>query len=75
MKRNKTHRPFPEYVSVTRLEAGSDEEFLCANEIRKEAVENTEGQAERRIAVYKLVQVFVPSTDVHFIEVENDDGV
>ncbi len=75
MKKHKKHRPFPEYVSVTRLEAGSDEEFLCANETREEAVENTEGQDEKRIAVYKLVQVFIPSTELHYIEVENDDGV
>lgn len=71
----KKHRPYPDDLIVTRVAAGTEDEFYGVNEILQEAADSIEAdEAEQRIAVYRLVKVLLPEAETTFTEVENDNG-
>lgn len=71
----KKHRPYPEELVVTRVAAGTEDEFYGVNETRQEAADSIEAdEAEQRIAVYRLVKVLLPEAETTFAGVENDGG-
>lgn len=68
-------RPFPDAIFVTRLDAGTEDEFYVADEAVDGAVNNIDGtEKEQRVAVYELVRVLLPKAGIQYAEVENDDG-
>jgi len=75
MKKNKAHRSFPDTIVITRVLAGTPDEFFAASLTKEEALESRDAD-EMRIAVYTLAVVLLPKmNDITYTDVENDDGI